>query len=83
MHQIANMEELERELIDYFTTIDEKKISIENNFRRIIRRLKEKMAGRLECECGRSVEAVRMEVHKKAITHIRSMEEKGRTLKNG
>lgn len=74
------MEELEKELIDYFHTLDENRNSIMNQFRRIKRRLQEKMSGRLPCECGRSVAAMRMEEHKRASTHIRSMNEKG--LKN-
>jgi hypothetical protein len=70
------MEQLERELVEYFNELKEKQISTMNHFRRIKRRLREKMAGRLHCECGRMVIAVRMEIHKKAITHIRSMNEK-------
>jgi len=70
------MEELERELVEYFNRLDENMNSIMNTFRRIKRRLQQKMSERLPCECGRSVDARRMEVHKKAITHIRSMNEK-------
>jgi len=70
------MEQLERELVEYFNELEEKQISIMNNFRRIKRRLKEKMAGYVPCECGRLVLAVRMERHKKASTHIRSIQEK-------
>lgn len=75
------MEELERELIEYFSTLDENKNSIMNQFRRIKRRLQYEMSGKIPCECGRSVEATRMEVHKRAITHIRSMNEKGLKIK--
>lgn len=70
------MEQLERELVEHFNQLEEKKISTMNHFRRIIARLREKMSGRLPCECGRLVIAVRMEIHKKATTHIRSMNEK-------
>lgn len=71
------MEEIERELLEYFATLERKKISNMNYFRRIIRRLREKISKRVLCECGRMVYALRMDVHKKAITHIRSMEKKG------
>ena len=70
------MEEFERELVEYFNRLDENKNSIMNQFRRIKRRLQYEMSGKIPCECGRSVEAKRMEVHKRATTHIRSMNEK-------
>ena len=67
---------MEEELVQHFNELKEKQISTMNHYRRIIRRLREKMSGRLLCECGRLVVAVRMESHKRAITHIRSMYKK-------
>ena len=74
------MEELERELIEYFNTLDENKNSIMNQFRRIKRRLKYEMSGWVVCECGKVIGGRNLEAHKKRSTHIRSMDEKG--LKN-